>query len=610
MAYSTCNNYLKRFTDVTALKAGIQRHASSNGVQINLGENINDIARFRQGIPRQKRPIAKNILEAPQPKRARIAPPVVIEDLHAAVIDTVFEELQAAVVAAPPAIAVNGAEIIEFVLKLSNGADFIVPVRRDGYVNVTKICQAAGKRLQHYKDRAENKHFLDRYIALTRIRANAIFEVIQGGNLANVEQGTFAHPDIAIHIAQWCSADFSIQVIMWIKELRIENTQLLTQIEELQAAFVAAPPAIAPNGPRKPLVLNGITIEVDPQTLMVNATQMCSAAGKFYAHYSTTIGMTEYKNALSSAIGIPIAELIKCKNGNREGTMVHRRIALYLAQRLSADFAVQVTGWLEELFTTGRVELGNEMSPQQLDEAWQQRVIDAQRLQKDAEDRLAGAIEETRNELMAKATEERELAVQKTREELDAAIKTLARDTEQMPPFSDGANVLYAGYIDYGLIKYGQSSNFTRRIADHRRTYPEFMLIKALPCDNAVASEKKLREYVAKKRIGGNYNNEKEIVCFETQEDVYKLMGAMQRSCRNKDSVVSVELKRIEADVEMKRMDVEKNKIEAEVEMKRMDVEKNKIETEVDVEKNKIETMRMKMIADKIITFEQYLQMK
>jgi len=30
----------------------------------------------------------------------------------------------------------------------------------------------------------------------------------------------------------------------------------------------------------------------------------------------------------------------------------------------------------------------------------------------------------------------------------------------------------------------------------------------------------------------------------------------------------------------------------------------------MDVEKNKIETMRMKMISDKIITFEQYLQMK
>jgi hypothetical protein len=313
---------------------------------------------------------------------------------------------------------------------------------------------------------------------------------------------------------------------------------------------------------------------------MVNATQMCRAAGKRWILYYENIGTKKYLESIEAKVGIPTFDLVQSKPGHNGGTMVHLLIALDLASWLSEDVRLQFNMWNAELMLTGRVELGNEMSPQQLDEAWQQRVNDAQRLQKDAEDRLAGAIEETRNELMAKASEERELAVQKTREELDAAIKTLARDTEQLPPFLDGENVLYAGYIDYGLIKYGQSSNFTRRIADHRRTYPEFMLIKALPCDNAVASEKKLREYVAKKRIGGNYNNEKEIVCFETQEDVYKLMGAMQRSCRNKDSVVSVELKRIEADVEIKKM-------EADVEIKKMEL----------------------LMQDKI-TFEQYLQIK
>ena len=66
MPYSTCNNYLKRYTDVAALKAGIQRHAFSNGVQINIGEDTSDIECFRQAIPKQKRPIAKNILEAPR----------------------------------------------------------------------------------------------------------------------------------------------------------------------------------------------------------------------------------------------------------------------------------------------------------------------------------------------------------------------------------------------------------------------------------------------------------------------------------------------------------------------------------------------------------------
>ena len=367
-----------------------------------------------------------------------------------------------------------------------------------------------------------------------------------------------AHPDIAIHIAQWCSADFSIQVSRWVRELRIKNTQLLTQIEELQAAIVDAPPAIAINGARKPLVLNGITIEVDPQTLMVNATQMCRAAGNLFGNYRRLDSTEEFLQELSSNIHICIFELVKCNPGHNGGTWVDWRVALHLAQWLSPAVQVQVTGWIGELMLTGRVELGNEMSPQQLDEAWQQRVIDAQRLQKDAEDRLAGAIEETRKELIAKASEERELAVQKTREELMATVQALVRDTEQLPQFPDGANVLYAAYIDNGLIKYGQSSNFIRRLADHQRHYPEFLLIKALLCDNAVAAEKKLRDFVAKKRIGAEFRGEKEIIGFKTQEDIYLLIKAMQKSCRNRSSDNAVELKRIEADVtiQIKKMEL------------------------------------------------------
>jgi len=61
-----------------------------------------------------------------------------------------------------------------------------------------------------------NAHFLDRFVVLTRIQASTLFEANEG-NCAN--RGTFAHPDIAIHIAQWCSADFSIQVSRWVRQL-------------------------------------------------------------------------------------------------------------------------------------------------------------------------------------------------------------------------------------------------------------------------------------------------------------------------------------------------------------------------------------------------------
>jgi hypothetical protein len=40
---------------------------------------------------------------------------------------------------------------------------------------------------------------------------------------------------------------------------------------------------------------------------------------------------------------------------------------MYLAQRISPLFNVQVTGYLDELLLTGRLELGKEKTPEQLD---------------------------------------------------------------------------------------------------------------------------------------------------------------------------------------------------------------------------------------------------
>jgi hypothetical protein len=111
---------------------------------------------------------------------------------------------------------------------------------------------------------------------------------------------------------------------------------------------------------------------------MVNATQMCLAGGKFYAHYNTTAEMIEFVQTLSLNIGIPIFDLVRTKPGHNGGTMVHRRVAMYLAQRISPLFNVQVTGNLDELLLTGRVELGKKKTPEELDAIWKSRIAEEQ----------------------------------------------------------------------------------------------------------------------------------------------------------------------------------------------------------------------------------------
>ena len=129
-------------------------------------------------------------------------------------------------------------QMVDFVLKLADGSDFIVPVRRDGYVNVTKICQAAGnskcmkewKTLQSSKESRKylQKMLDDEYAENVKLRKAiggkapiALLTSCKGGNINTVEQGTYAHPDLAIIIAAWASKSFQFQVSRWIRELMI-----------------------------------------------------------------------------------------------------------------------------------------------------------------------------------------------------------------------------------------------------------------------------------------------------------------------------------------------------------------------------------------------------
>jgi hypothetical protein len=109
---------------------------------------------------------------------------------------------------------------------------------------------------------------------------------------------------------------------------------------------------------------------------MINATMLCKAHGKkLLGHYNENKQTKAYLHALSINIGIPILELfVTTVGGNHNGTWVHRKVAIHLAQWLSPSFAVQVSNWLDELFITGSVTLGQEKSQKELETTLQQKI--------------------------------------------------------------------------------------------------------------------------------------------------------------------------------------------------------------------------------------------
>lgn len=96
-------------------------------------------------------------------------------------------------------------------------------------------------------------------------------------------------------------------------------------------------------------VLHSIPIEPD---YYVNGTKLCRAGGKEYKHWKERKESTAEIEACVRSVGIPTCVLIRqVKTGplSGRGTFVHRRLAILIAQWVSAHFAVQVAGIIEDI---------------------------------------------------------------------------------------------------------------------------------------------------------------------------------------------------------------------------------------------------------------------
>lgn len=85
----------------------------------------------------------------------------------------------------------------------------------DGYINATAMCHAAGKKFGHYLENASTEAFLKALAADIGIPISELIQVVKGGN---GPQGTWVHPDVAIHLAQWLSPKFAVAVARWVRE--------------------------------------------------------------------------------------------------------------------------------------------------------------------------------------------------------------------------------------------------------------------------------------------------------------------------------------------------------------------------------------------------------
>jgi len=99
-------------------------------------------------------------------------------------------------------------EFKEFKLTLSDGKEFLIPIRKDGYINATQLCKAGNKLFADYQKSKQTQDYLQALSSIMRIRILELLDSKVGGS----HSGTYVHRKVAYHLAQWISPHFAVQV--------------------------------------------------------------------------------------------------------------------------------------------------------------------------------------------------------------------------------------------------------------------------------------------------------------------------------------------------------------------------------------------------------------
>ena len=108
-------------------------------------------------------------------------------------------------------------EVFNCQLKIGNDTILQVPMRGDGYVNATALCKAGGKLFNDYSRGKQTQAYVRALESDTGVPDSKLIQIKKGGNAQS--QGTWVHPHVATHLAQWISPEFAVQVNKWVFEL-------------------------------------------------------------------------------------------------------------------------------------------------------------------------------------------------------------------------------------------------------------------------------------------------------------------------------------------------------------------------------------------------------
>ena len=420
-------------------------------------------------------------------------------------------------------------------LKLPDDSSIIIPMRKDGYINATLLCKAGKKKFNDW-NRLKNTNEL--ITALESETGNPVSQLIEG---------CWIHPDLVIQMAHWISPKFFIQVSRWTREFTMQiqeknkvleskskDKEIKTIIEETkqsQDSLTTKQQNKTNFKQSSDIVEFKLTLKNNTELSIpvskdgyVNVTKLCKAGGKEYKHWKANKESEAVIKAIERSVGIPTDLIIRdIRTGKNEsrGTFVHRRLALIIAQWISADFAVQVAAWTEELLLFGSVILGNEKSSEELDNKFQERIIELT----EEKEILKQVLENKDQDIKTLKTD----LLQEQKDVINTKKSLMKTQTKfsQRHKFTDASCVYILQDPDckYSKLKIGLTTDINQRLTSDRTMIPNIKVRYIMYNDHCELFEKAI-----KVRCKENLELPSHEWVFETLDNLIKIYNEIDKS--------------------------------------------------------------------------------
>jgi hypothetical protein len=83
----------------------------------------------------------------------------------------------------------------------------VIIMKKNGYVNITKLCQQYGKLFKHWLENKTSKELVSFVSAKEKIPSKVLMILVKGGQLPET-RGTYMYPILIPYVAFWISPKF------------------------------------------------------------------------------------------------------------------------------------------------------------------------------------------------------------------------------------------------------------------------------------------------------------------------------------------------------------------------------------------------------------------